>query len=144
MALAMFSTATARNPSATCSGVVNLPPSARTFSVRAVNFLRTMSVSIERFPWGPKTFGKNSGGSLPEHYVGVGYAQGATITVTSGAGISPRRVRSDPKPHSVEMKYRTSTRGYGMNIHHRRPHANARDLGFKTSFVFAREVSNIG
>ncbi len=65
IALAMFSTAISRKPSARPSGVCGVPVSAAICAASAANFARTTASSSGASPAGPNTCGKKPGWILP-------------------------------------------------------------------------------
>ena len=45
-----------------------------------------------------------------------------------------RRVGADAVTRTVEMQYRAATGGHRVNVHHRRAHAHAGNLGVEAAF----------
>jgi hypothetical protein len=86
MALAMFSTAMRRKPSASPQGLA-LRPSAAISRASASNFSRTTSASSGSSAFGPNTAWEMPRLQLAEHDVAVGHRQRTAAAIAGGAGI---------------------------------------------------------
>ena len=87
---------------------------------------------------------KMVGVQLAQHDVAIGHSKRPAATIAGGAGISPRAFGAHLKTAIPEGADRPAARGNRVNIHHRRAHSDARDLGFKAAFEIARVMAHIG
>src|SRR5258708_4741748 len=81
---------------------------------------------------------------LAQHHVAVGHGERAAAAVARGPGIGRRRIRADPLALAVEEEDRAAARGDGVDRHHRRAHAHARDLRLEFALELARVVRHVG
>ncbi len=81
---------------------------------------------------------------LADHHVGVGEGERSAAAIALGSGIGAGAVRADPETRAVEMQDRAAARRHGMDQHHRRTHANARDLRLEGALVLAVEMRDVG
>ena len=81
---------------------------------------------------------------LADHEVGVGDRERAAAPVAGRPRIGARRFGPDPEARAVEGEDRAAAGGHGVDRHHRRPQAHARDLGFEGPLVVAGVVRDVG
>ncbi len=93
---------------------------------------------------GAEYFGKIVGDQLARHDVGVGDGERAAAAIALRPGIGGRRIRADAKARAVEMQDRAAARRDGVDAHHRRAHAHARDLGLERALVGSVEMRDVG
>ena len=89
-------------------------------------------------------FWEEVGDELAGHQVGVGDRERAAAAVAGGAGIGAGGIGADAKARAVERKDRAAACRYGMDLHHRRAHAHARDLRLEGALEFAVEMRDVG
>ena len=92
----------------------------------------------------PEYLGEEIGQKLPDHHIGVGDSQRPATPITLRAGIGAGRIRSDAKPRAVIMQDRATAGSDGVDQHHRRAHAHARDFGLEGALVFAGKMRHVG
>ncbi len=91
----------------------------------------------------PKDFRKKIGDQLADHHVGVRNGKRPAAAVALRSRIGAGRIRADTKARAVEMQDRAAAGGHGMDQHHRRAHAHARDLGLERSLVLASKMRHV-
>ena len=101
--------------------------------------------AVERLvaPW-TEDLREELGDELAGHQVGVGDRERAAAAVARGAGIGAGGIRADAKARAVECEDRAAAGGDGVDLHHRRAHAHARDLGLEGALEFAVEMGDVG
>ena len=141
----MFSTAIARKPSATSSGVRATPVAAATSAASAA---KCSAHDVARRAAGRRSArtrcGKKRGLQLAEHDVGVGDGERPAAAVAGRAGIRAGALRADAEARAVEGADRAAARRDGVDRHHRRAHAHAGDLGLEGALVLAGVVRDVG
>ena len=80
----------------------------------------------------------------PEEQVAVGHGQRPALAVAGRAGIGAGAFRADAEARSVEAADRPAAGCHGVDLHHRRGHANACDHGIAGQLVFSGVVRHIG
>ena len=83
-------------------------------------------------------FREEIGDQLARHQIGVGDRERAAAAIGGGSGIGAGGSRANAKARAVEREDRAAARGDGMDLHHRRAHAHARDFGLEGALEFAR------
>ena len=144
MALAMFSTAIFRKPSAISCGDRRMPVARSTSAASAANFVRTASASSGRSPSGPNTAGNSAGSSLPTMTLQSVTVSGPPRRYAAGPGLAPADWGPTRKLRAVEAADRAAARGHGVDAHHRRAQPDARDLGDERALVLAGVVGDVG
>ena len=144
IALAMFSTAIFRNPSAISSGVRARPVACATSAASAANFVRTTSASSGSSPCAAEHAREEPGIELADHHVAVGDGERPAAPVRRGARVRARGFRADAKARAVERADRAAARRDGVDLHHRRAQPHARDLGDERPLVLAGPVGDVG
>ena len=81
---------------------------------------------------------------FPRHHIRIGDGERSAAAIACRSRIGAGRVRADAKACAVEMQDRTAAGSDGVNAHHRRAHAHARDLGLERALVFAVEMRHVG
>ncbi len=127
-------------PSATSSALRPSPTSPASASKAVANARRIERLILP----GAENLGKIVGDQLARHDVGVGDRERAAAAIAFGSGIGARRIRTDAKARAVEMQDRSAARRDGVDHHHRRAHAHARDLGLEGAFVGSVEMRDVG
>ena len=89
-------------------------------------------------------FREEIGDELAGHQVGVGDRERTAAAVAGGAGIGAGGSGADAKARAVEREDRAAAGGDGMDLHHRRAHAHARDFGLEGALEFAVEMGDVG
>ena len=92
----------------------------------------------------PEHLGEEARMELADHQVGVGHGQRAALAVAGRARVGAGGFRADPETGAVEVEDRAAARGHGVDRHHRRPHAHARDLRLEGPLVLAGVVGDVG
>ena len=92
----------------------------------------------------PEDVRKEVGQQLADHQVGVGDRERPAAAVAGGAGIGACTLRSDAEALAVEADDRPAARGHGVDLHHRRADAHARDLGVEGALEGAGIVGDVG
>ncbi len=87
---------------------------------------------------------KESRLDLAEHDVCVGHGERPAPAVARGPRIGPRRLGAHAVARPVEMQDRSAAGGDGMDAHHRRAHAYARDLPLERPLELSRVMGNVG
>ena len=136
IASAIFAIAMLRYPSATASARAR----RRCARASASNAARTASASSGSSPPGPKIFGKQLWDQLAGHQIGVGDRRAARRgDRRAGPGSAPALVRPDAEARAVEVQDRAAAGRDGVDQHHRRAQAHARDLRLEGALVVAVE-----
>ena len=81
---------------------------------------------------------------LAGHDIGVGDRQRAAAAVGGRAGVGAGALRADPHAGAVDLQDRAAARRHGVDVHHRRPHPHAGDLGQEHALECARVMADIG
>ena len=81
---------------------------------------------------------------LARHQIGVGDRERTAAAISRGSGNGAGGSGADPKARAVEREDRAAPRGDGMDFHHRRAHAHARDFGFEGALELPIEMSDVG
>ena len=81
---------------------------------------------------------------LAKHDVAVRHRQRPAAPVAGRAGIGAGAVRTDLKATVLEEEDRPAARRDRVNVHHRRAHPDARDLGLERPLIGARIMANVG
>ena len=68
---------------------------------------------------------------LPSMHIGVGDRQRAAAAVAGGPGIGAGALGPDAEARAVEAQDRAAAGRHGVDLHHRRAHAHAGDLGLE-------------
>ena len=84
------------------------------------------------------------GQQLADHQVGVGDRERAAAAVAGGAGIGAGTLGPDAEALAVEGDDRAAAGGHGVDLHHRRAHPHARDLGVEGALEGAGIVGDVG
>ena len=140
----MLSTAIARKPSATSTGVRRLPVASAISRGERGEFRRDDARSSGWSPSGPNTCGKESRLQLAEHDVAVGDGERPAAAIAGRAGIGAGRFRPDAKARAVEAADRAAARRHRVDLHHRRAHAHAGDHRLEGPLVLAGVVRDVG
>ena len=88
--------------------------------------------------------GKEGRLQLAQHDVAVGHGEWPATLIAGRPGVCAGRVRADPKTGAIKVQDRPSARGDGVDMHHRRTHADAGNQGFKRPLIGAVIVRHIG
>src|SRR5260221_13274042 len=86
---------------------------------------------------------KESRLDLAEHDVCVGHGERPAPAVARGPRIGPRRLWAHAVARAVEMQDRSAAGGGGMDAHHRRAPAYARDLPLGRALELAPGLRNV-
>ena len=92
----------------------------------------------------PEHLGKETRLQLADHQIGIGDGQRAALAIAGRARIGAGRFRPDPEAGAIEGQDRAAARGHGVDRHHRRPHAHARDLALEAALERAGIVGDVG
>ena len=79
-----------------------------------------------------------------QHHIAVGHTQRPLVAVTGRPRAGAGRLRAHPVSGAIELQDRAATGGHGMDSHHRRTHANARDLGIESTLELTGIMADIG
>ena len=82
--------------------------------------------------------------SLPVIRLASVTASGPPWPIAGGPGIGAGGVGADAKARAVEMQDRAAAGGDRVDLHHRRAHAHARDLGLEGALELAVEMGDVG
>ena len=93
---------------------------------------------------GPEDGRKERGLDAAEEDIGIGDGRGSAAPVARGTRIGAGRSGPDAKSRAVEADDGAAAGRDGVNVHHRRPHAHARDLGLEDALVFSGEMADVG
>ena len=74
---------------------------------------------------------------LAQHDVAIGHRQGTAASVAGRARVGAGGIRTNGKAAAVVVQDRPAAGGHGVDMHHRRPHADARDLALEGPFEIA-------
>ena len=100
---------------------------------------------VERFVAArAKHFRKQIGDELAGHQIGVGDRERTAAPIGRGTWFSAGRSGADAKARAVEGEDRATPGGDSMDLHHRRAHANARDLGLEGALELPIEMGDVG
>ena len=144
IALAMFSTAILRKPSAISSGVraCRCRRRRRRRARRTSRAPRRHRAARRRA--GPNTCGNRSGSSLPTITLQSVTVERTAAAIRGGPRIGARRLGPDAKARAVERADRAAARRDRVDAHHRRAQAHARHLRHERALVLARPVRDVG
>lgn len=83
------------------------------------------------------------GYQLADHDIGIGNGEWPIPAITLGTGIGTGGFRADAETRAVIAQERSTAGRDRMDLHHRRAHADAGDLGFECPLIFSVEMCNI-
>ena len=82
--------------------------------------------------------------NFSEHDIAIGDCQGPAAPVAGRTWVGAGGIGAHPVALPIEMQYRASTCGYGVDRHHRRAHADAGDLRLEFALQFPGVVRHVG
>ena len=101
-------------------------------------------VLVQRFVRvGAEHPGEEARADLAHHHVRVGHAERSAPPVTGRPRIGAGGVRADAVARAVEMEDRAAARRDGVDLHHRRAHADACDQGLEGALVLAVVMGDV-
>ena len=89
-------------------------------------------------------FRKEFGNELAGHQIGVGHGERSAVAISRGPGMGAGGIGADAKARAVEMQDRAAAGGDRVDLHHRRAHAHARDLGLEGALELPVEMRDVG
>ena len=78
-----------------------------------------------------------------QHHVAIRHSQRTAAPIASGAGIGACAFRAHLETAIAIEQDRTATRCNRVDIHHRRPHPHACDLGFKAALIGSGVMTDV-
>ena len=136
----MFSTAMRMKPSATSRRLAAVADLGGKRGEAFAHHLRIERLVLRR----PEDLGEERRHELPHHHIGVGDGERSAAPIAGRPRIGAGRIGSDAEARAVIKQDRAAAGGDGMDQHHRRAHAHARDHAFEGALIDAVEMADVG
>ena len=135
----MFSTAMRMKPSATSARLAAVADLRGERDEARLHDLRIKRLVLRR----PEDLGEERRNELANHHIGVGDGERPPAAIAGRPGIGSGGIGADAEARAVIKEDRSAACRDGMDEHHRRAHAHARDHALEGALIHSVEMANI-